>query len=346
MDFSAFIDRYRPSTLRSSGGIVAPGVASTLIVALAATYLSDHYHAPPVIFALMLGMALNQLSVEARYAPGINLSARTLLRISVALLGLRITFSQVGQLGWTTAAMVMVTVPLTIGFGWMLAKTMKLDGRYGVLSGGAVGICGASAAMAIAVAWPRKDSERDTVVVIACITTYSTIAMVLYPALISHLHWDPLQTGRFLGGSIHDVAQVVAAGYASSPQAGDLATIVKLMRVAMLLPVVLIITFTAARGRDRSEPAQKKVPLLPGFLLVFVVLATLNGFALVAKPVASVLTDVSKWLLVISVAALGMKTSLREMMAVGTTAVALIAAETIFLALVVLGWIAMIGSSG
>jgi hypothetical protein len=132
--------------------------------------------------------------------------------------------------------MVMVTVPLTMGFGWALARMMKLDGRYGVLSGGAVGICGASAAMAIAVAWPRKDSERDTVMVIACITTYSTIAMVLYPALLAHLHLDPLQTGRFLGGSIHDVAQVVAAGYASSPQAGDSATIVKLMRVAMLLP--------------------------------------------------------------------------------------------------------------
>jgi uncharacterized integral membrane protein (TIGR00698 family) len=219
---------------------------------------------------------------------------------------------------------------------------MKLDGRYGVLSGGAVGICGASAAMAIAVAWPRKDSERDTVVVIACITTYSTIAMVLYPALLAHLRLDPMQTGRFLGGSIHDVAQVVAAGYASSPQAGDSATIVKLMRVTMLLPVVLVITLIAARGMDKSEPSQK-VALLPGFLIGFVVLAALNGFALVAKPITAVLTEASKWLLVISVAALGMKTSLREMMAVGTTAIALIAAETIFLALLVLGWILLGG---
>jgi uncharacterized integral membrane protein (TIGR00698 family) len=344
MEFSAFIDRWRPSTLRASGSIIAPGIASTLIVALAATYLSDHYHAPPVIFALLLGMALNQLSAEARYAPGINVSARNLLRISVALLGLRITFGQVGDLGWSTAAMVIVTVPLTIGFGWVLAKAMKFDGRYGVLSGGAVGICGASAAMAIAVAWPRKDSERDTVVVIACITTFSTIAMVLYPALLSHLHWDPLQTGRFLGGSIHDVAQVVAAGYATSPQAGDSATIVKLMRVAMLLPVVLIITLVAARGNGRQELAQDKVALLPGFLIAFVILAALNGFSLVAKPVAAVLTEASKWLLVISVAALGMKTSLREMMAVGTTAIALIAAETVFLALLVLGWITLIGN--
>ena len=345
MKLSALIHRWRPSTLRTTGGIIGPGVASTLIVALAATYLSDHYHAPPVIFALLLGMALNQLSAEARYAPGINVSARTLLRISVALLGLRITFGQIGELGWSTAAMVVVTVPLTIGFGWALARVVKLDGRYGVLSGGAVGICGASAAMAIAVAWPRKDSERDTVVVIACITTYSTIAMVLYPAVIAHLHLDALQTGRFLGGSIHDVAQVVAAGYASSPQAGDSATIVKLMRVAMLLPVVLVITLAASRGTDREQPTQKKVPLLPGFLIAFMVLAALNGFALVAKPIASALTEASKWLLVISVAALGMKTSLREMLAVGTTAFALIAAETIFLALLVLGWIMLVGGT-
>src|SRR5271155_4918767 len=316
MEFSAFIDRWRPSALRATSSTIGPGIASTLIVALAATYLSDHYHAPPVIFALLLGMALNQLSAEARYAPGINVSARTLLRISVALLGLRITFGQIGALGWSTAAMVMVTVPLTIGFGWVLAKTMKLDGRYGVLSGGAVGICGASAAMAIAVAWPRKDSERDTVVVIACITTYSTIAMVMYPALLSHFHFDPIQTGRFLGGSIHDVAQVVAAGYASSPQAGDSATIVKLMRVAILLPTVLIITLISAKRGD-AAPGQRKVPLLPSFLVAFVALAALNGFHVVPTPLAAILTEASKWLLVISVAALGMKTSLREMMAVG-----------------------------
>jgi uncharacterized integral membrane protein (TIGR00698 family) len=345
MEISAYLDRWRPGALRAAGGAVGPGIASTLIVALAATYLSDHYHAPPVIFALLLGMALNQLSAEARYAPGINVSARTLLRISVALLGLRITFGQIGALGWSTAAMVLVTVPLTIGFGWALARIMKLDGRYGVLSGGAVGICGASAAMAIAVAWPRKDSERDTVVVIACITTYSTIAMVMYPALLAHFHLDASQTGRFLGGSIHDVAQVVAAGYASSPQAGDTATIVKLMRVAMLLPVVLVITLAAARARNESAAPQMKIALLPSFLIGFVVLAALNGFGLVAKPIASILTEASKWLLVISVAALGMKTSLREMMAVGTSAIALIAAETVFLAVLVLGWL-LLGGAG
>ena len=319
---------------------IVPGLVATVVVALAATYLSDHYHAPPVIFALLLGMALNALSSEPRYTPGIDLSARSLLRLSVALLGLRITFSQVGELGWSTAMLVIVAVPLTIGFGWLFARVFKLDSRFGVLSGGAVGICGASAAMAIAVAWPRKDSERDTVLVIACITTFSTIAMLLYPALLSHLHLDALQAGRFLGGSIHDVAQVVAAGYATSAKSGDTATIVKLMRVAMLLPVVLAISVATARRLDKETRARNKVVLLPGFLLGFVALAALNGFNLVPQQVGVALTEVSRWLLVISVAALGMKTSARDIMSVGGTAIGLIAAETLFLALVVLAWIA------
>jgi len=110
-------------------------LVATVVVALAATYLSDHYHAPPVIFALLLGMALNALSSEARYTPGIDLSARSLLRLSVALLGLRITFGQIGELGWSTAALVIVAVPLTIGFGWLFARAFKLDSRFGVLSG-------------------------------------------------------------------------------------------------------------------------------------------------------------------------------------------------------------------
>lgn len=339
MEPKALVKRLRLGNLRAWGKSFAPGLAATSVVALAATYLADHYRTPPVIFALLLGMAMNTLAADPRYAPGIGVSARTLLRISVALLGLRITFSQVGELGWSTAAMVMTAVPITIAFGWALAKALKLDGRFGVLSGGAVGICGASAAMAIAVAWSREDSERDTVLVIACITTYSTIAMVLYPALLGHLHLDPQQTGRFLGGSIHDVAQVVAAGYASSPKAGDAATIVKLMRVAMLLPVVLVITLATTRSVNKVDRANKNVSLLPGFLVGFVALAALNGLGWVGKPVTAALTDLSRWLLVISVAALGMKTSAREIMAVGGTAVALIAAETVFLGLVVLGWI-------
>src|ERR1700737_2921305 len=120
-----------PPAAAATRTVVVPGLVATLVVALAATYLSDHYHAPPVIFALLLGMALNALSTEPRYRPGIDLSARSLLRLSVALLGLRITFSQVGELGWSTAALVILAVPLTIGFGWAPPKSLNLEGKFG-----------------------------------------------------------------------------------------------------------------------------------------------------------------------------------------------------------------------
>lgn len=321
---------------------VLPGLIATVVVALAATYLSDHYNAPSMVFALLLGMALNTLPGEPRYAPGIALSARTLLRISVALLGLRITFAQVGDLGWSTAAMVVCAVPLTIGFGWVLSKLTGVGGRFGVLSGGAVGICGASAAMAIAAAWPRKDSERDTVVVIACITSLSTMAMLAYPAVGGWLGLDAVAAGRFFGGSIHDVAQVVGAGYSQSPQAGDTATVVKLMRVAMLLPVVVAITLLAARGRKAGDGEAKVTPL-PGFLIGFILLAFVNGMGWVPGPVTALLTELSRWLLLISVAALGMKTSAKDIMEVGRAAIALVVAETAFIALFVLGWIELVG---
>jgi uncharacterized membrane protein YadS len=94
-----------------------------------------------------------------------------------------------------------------------------------------------------------------------------------------------------------------------------------------------------SRARDRTDPAQQRVALLPGFLVAFVALAALNGFHLVATQLSSILIEASKWLLVIAVAALGMKTSLREMLAVGATALGLIAAETLFLAFLVLGWL-------
>src|SRR5260370_17417043 len=109
-------------TAESPGRTLVPGLVATVVVALAATYLSDHYRAPPVIFALLLGMALNALSSEPRYTPGIDLSARSLLRLSVALLGLRITFSQVGGLGWSTPTLLILAVPLPLAFACLFPR--------------------------------------------------------------------------------------------------------------------------------------------------------------------------------------------------------------------------------
>jgi uncharacterized integral membrane protein (TIGR00698 family) len=204
-----------------------PGVMACAVVAAAATFLADHYHAPLMLFALLLGMAMNFLSGEGSCAAGIAFTGRTVLRIGVALLGLRITAGQVVELGWQPLAIVVLSVILTIGVSMVLARMLGFQSLFGLLSGGATAICGASAAMALAAALPNHPlKERATLFTVIGVSVLSTLTMIVYPMLATSIGLDPRLAGVFLGATIHDVAQVVGAGYGMSQQTGDVATLV------------------------------------------------------------------------------------------------------------------------
>src|SRR5260221_8168028 len=144
-----------------------------------------------MLFALLLGMALNFLAEEGRCLPGIQLASTTVLRAGVALLGLRITIAQVEALGWNTILLVVVTVALTIAAGTAAARALGLGAALGTLTGGAVAICGASAALAIASILPKhKNAERDASFTVIGVTTLSTIAMIVYPIIVAALGLD------------------------------------------------------------------------------------------------------------------------------------------------------------
>ncbi len=193
--------------------IVYPGLLAAGVIGLAATWLSQHYGAPVMLFALLLGMAFHFLHEEGRCVAGIEFSSKAILRLGVALLGARITVSQILDLGVMPIVTVVVGVATTIGLGVVAARRLGLSRSFGVLSGGAVGICGASAALAIASVLPReRDSERDTILAVVTVTALSTIAMITYPMIATALGLDHVRAGIFLGGTIHDVAQVVGAG--------------------------------------------------------------------------------------------------------------------------------------
>jgi uncharacterized integral membrane protein (TIGR00698 family) len=190
-----------------------------------------------------------------------------------------------------------------------------------------VAICGASAALAIASVLPRRDdSERDTILAVVTVTALSTTAMILYPIFATAIGLSHVKAGIFLGGTIHDVAQVVGAGYTISSQTGDIATYVKLLRVTMLMPVVFTIAFVATRGPGRAKAEPQ--PPFPLFLLGFAALVALNSFGLVAKPAADAANEVSRWCLVAAIAALGMKTSFKALIAVGWRPIAVMVIET------------------
>jgi uncharacterized integral membrane protein (TIGR00698 family) len=226
-----------------------PGVMFSITLGMAATFVSTVYGGPTILFALLLGMAFNFLAAEPRFTPGLAFSSRSVLRLGVALLGARITLEQIVGLGWSTLAGVAAAVALTILFGLAAASAAGLKRRFGVLTAGAVAICGASAAAAIAAVLPRHATqERDTAFTIIGVTTLSTVAMVLYPLVAALFGFTDAQTGVFLGGTIHDVAQVVGAGFSVSAETGEVATIIKLLRVALLVPTVLAISLLFRRA--------------------------------------------------------------------------------------------------
>ena len=313
------------------------GLLVCALIATAAQFLSEHYGAPAMLMALLIGIAFHFLTEDPRCAAGIDLTAKKVLRFGVAILGARISADMLIGLGWEMVLVLVLAVAGTILFGVGVARLMGRSWHFGALTGGSVAICGASAAMAIAAVLPKnEDSERNLIFVVMGVTILSTIAMIFYPILTSMLGFSDVQAGTFLGGTIHDVAQVVGAGFSVSVPAGEMATLVKLIRVTMLAPVILVLSLVIRSQMAGSVGAGKRPPLLPLFVIAFLVLATANTFGFIPPFIGELLAEVSRWALLFAVAAVGMKTSLKSMLEVGGQAILLIVLETLFIGVVVL----------
>ncbi|HZZ92339.1 MAG TPA: putative sulfate exporter family transporter [Usitatibacter sp.] len=268
-----------PLRLAERAVLACPGLALTAVVSIAATYFSDRFKLSAMVFALLLGMAFNFIA-DARFRPGIEMASRAVLRAGVALLGLRITLAEVATLGWSAIALAAGGIVLTMAMGVALARALRLGDRFGLLSGGAVSICGASATLAINAVLPKDgDSDRDATFVVAAVTGLSTLAMFLYPLVAGLAGLDDRAAGIFFGGT----------------------------------------------------------PMLPWFAAAFAALMILASFGWIPARAMEAGGGVSKWFLAIAMAGIGMKTSLRGLVAVGPRAMLLVLAETAFIALLVLG---------
>jgi uncharacterized integral membrane protein (TIGR00698 family) len=331
-----------PPRLRTLG----PGFLVAAVIAVAAQSLSDHYGVPAMLMALLLGIAFHFLAEEGRCVPGIDFTARQVLRLGVALLGMRISVGLLVDLGAGTVLLVIGAVVATILFGLLGARLLGRGWRLALITGGSVAICGASAAMAIAAVLPKNEhSERNLLFTVMGVTVLSTIAMVIYPIVAQQLAFNDRESGIFLGGTIHDVAQVVGAGFSVSQEVGDTATLVKLIRVTMLAPVVLTFALVIRAMSTSAAPGGARPPLVPAFVLAFLALAAINSFGLIPSAVAAVASDASRWALLIAIAAVGMKSSLKRIFEVGGPAIALIIAETLFIGGLVIA-IVLFGRAG
>ena len=316
---------------------VYPGILASITVAVVAVFLNEHYGAPAMLFALLLGLSFKFLSEEGPCVAGITVSSSTILRIGVALLGFRITGEQLLVLGPSTIAMVAVCVAIILGLGLLLARVFNLDWRLGLITSGSVGICGAAAAMAISALLPKsEETSRWTLFTVVGVTSLSTLAMIIYPILTKVLGLNPQETGLFLGATIHDVAQVMGAGYAVSDTVGNTAALTKMLRVAMLVPVSFVIAVVLSRNTGNAIDLKKS---LPWFVVLFAVFSAINSFGFVSHALGELLSAASRWCLIIGIAAMGMRTSFKEVLSIGPRAIALLCIETFVLALIVLFWI-------
>lgn len=323
-----------PPAMFSEVRVLMPGFMLCSVIAITATFVSDHYGGPQFLYALLIGIAFHFLADSEKCIPGIEASAKKLVRFGVALLGARIVATDVSDLGLVGVGALVGAVVLTISFGLLFARLLGLPPMLGLLSGGGTGICGISATLAISSTLPAtRENERYTLLTAIGVAIFSTVAMVLYPLVVKAAGLSVSEAGLFLGGSIHDVAQVVGAGLIISPEVGDAATLAKMFRVAMLMPVVVVLAMMFHAERKREVGASgKKTPVLPLFLVAFAALAALNSAGLLPPEVVEASSNVSRWCLVISIAALGVKTSLEKLAELGWKPIALLSGEALFVA--------------
>ena len=314
-------------------GLVVAG-----LLTLAATLVAKALTQPVAPFALVGGFLIAApLAGRLDLTPGMKMAERPLLRAGIALLGLRIALGDIVNLGPQTLLLVLGCVALTLAVGSCIGRLFGLPKGFSMLSASSTAICGASAAMAVASVLPRgEETERQTGYVVAVVATLSTLAMLAYPALAHLAGLPPQATAVFLGASIHDVAQVAGAGYSVSPQVGDLAVTVKLVRVSLLALVVASVAFAivGSRGGDTKGGEAKsggRAVLLPGFVIAFFALAAARSTGLVPAGVLPVATFASNLLIGAGVVAVGAKTSLNGLKAMGWRPLAALTCQTALL---------------
>jgi len=331
------IDAIKQQTVRLKNQPLMPvslyGIALTSAVAAVAVWL----HSLPVvgtfsalILAIVIGMAVrNTIGVPAAASAGIAFCLRKVLRLAIILLGLQISFVQVAQVGGRGLGIVAGTLAATFMFTVWLGERMGVDRKLAQLIAAGSSICGASAVIATNVVTKGKD--EDVAYGVAVVTVFGSLSMFLYPGLEHLLLLTPKAYGLWAGASIHEVAQVIAAAFQYGKLAGQFGTISKLSRVMFLAPTVLILGFLEARSKTGGDKLDvKKIPI-PWFVLGFIAMIGFNTLGILPAYVKAAIIGINQFLLAVSLAAMGLETSVVKLRQKGIKPLLLGASAWIFI---------------
>ncbi|MBK1664415.1 hypothetical protein CKO38_01080 [Rhodospirillum rubrum] len=297
----------------------------------------------PLIVSIILGMAFNSLWGTPDWAAaGLKVALRRLLRLAVVLLGLQITLDQLAALGVSGMAVIVLTLLLTFFLTKALGRLIGVERKLAELIAVGTAVCGASAVVAANTVTQAED--EDVAYAIACVTVFGTLAMILYPVLAGALGLGPAAYGLWTGASIHEIAQVLAAGFQHGPQAGEAATVAKLARIALLAPLVLAMGLWKSRGADTSAKGAR--PPIPWFVVGFIVMIGVSSLVHPSVAVSQGAATLTSVLMTVALAAMGLETSLGKLRARGLRPLLLGAASWMVVGLGALALVKVLAAGG
>lgn len=319
------------------------GILFVGIFAIAATLISNIAFVKklgfsPLIIGILIGIVYGNTlrhKLPQKWLMGILFSAKFILRTAIILYGFRITFSDIASIGapGLIQSVIMVTTTFLIG-GFIGIRVFKMDRDITYLTASGAAVCGAAAVLATESV--LKSEPHKSAIAVSTVVLFGTISMFLYPVLQKSgvLPFDQAHYGIYIGGSVHEVAQVVAAGNAVGPEATNTGIIVKMTRVMLLGPMLIMLgLFLSQKSREKiaaKETRRKKV-VVPWFVFGFILVAGFNSLQLIPNDAVDVINIVDTFLLTMAMCALGMETNFSKFKAAG--------AKPIYLAAILFVWL-------
>jgi len=311
------------------GLALCAGLATAGFLLADQPWIKDTFHVSALLLVILLGMAWKSLLPEPHaLIPGIRMAQRPILRWAVAGLGFRLSISELWRIGGPALSAVVISTFAALAFGWWIARRLGVPENLGILLGVGSSICGASAVVAADVV--VQGERRDAAVALGIITLLGTVGIVLYPLIGRALDMPEFVYGVWAGASLHEMAQVVAAGFGMSDEAARVATVVKLARISLLAPVVLYLGWSLRHQHKAAGRA--KVAPVPWFLVLFVIFAGINSLGIIPARWLDLVRRADLWLLCVGMAGVGLQTGFSDLRTAGGRAIAAGAIQWVFLA--------------
>ena len=325
-------------TLNKIYGIILVALIATIATFVAKIPAIKALAISPLVIGIAIGIVFaNTLrnKIPQNWLPGVFFSAKTLLRIAIVFYGFRITFQQIASVGLEGLSLSIIMLSSTMIIGILFGmKLLKLDRDTTILIASGSAVCGAAAVLATEDV--LKSEPHKTAIAVGTVVLFGTISMFLFPIMFKSgvLNMDLTQFGLYVGSSIHEVAQVVAAGGAIDSVSSDTAVIVKMTRVMLIAPMLLVLGLFLAKAKSAITHKKAKL-VIPWFAVLFIVVAGFNSLDLLPQPLVSNINIIDTFLLTMAMTALGMETHLAKFKQAGL--------KPVLLALVLFVWLVVGG---